>query len=45
MLGMPAAEDTGWMAVAVFQSGWPIESRGGSESSESMGGVTQVWSP
>ena len=45
MLGIPAAEETGWMTAVVFQSGWPIESRGGRESSESMGGVTQDWSP
>jgi hypothetical protein len=45
MLGMPAADETGWMTVALFQSGCAIESSGGRESSGSIGGVMQDWSP
>jgi hypothetical protein len=45
MLGMPDADDPGWMTVVLFQSGWPIESRGGRDISGFMDGVTQDWSP
>jgi hypothetical protein len=33
MLGIPDADETGWMTVVLFQSWWPIESSGGRDVS------------